>query len=101
MGFSAIISAPLHQQANEDLEAQGFGSDNFSVPLWLGDDTVPASYGMNVAGELSDFKAAVEAITDVSIREAPPGTVEFDEHVASLGLKREPSFAPEQHGVLI
>jgi hypothetical protein len=95
MGFSAIIAAPLVAEANAALEAQGFGPDNFSVPLWRDPDPVPASYGLNELSNTPNFKAAVETIANVSIRVAQSGAIEFDEHVASLGLKRQLLEVPE------
>jgi len=101
VGFSAIIPFAGGAAANTELESQGFGPENFSVPLWRGDEELPEALGLNASGDSQEFRSACEAIADVSIRDAAPGAVEFDEHVASLGLKREPTLAPEQYGVPI
>jgi hypothetical protein len=90
MGFSAIIATPLHDSANATLEAAGFGPGNFSVALWMGSDPAPMSFGLNGAAENPAFRAAVAAIPNVSIRDAAPEATEFDQHVESLGLSREP-----------
>jgi hypothetical protein len=94
VSFSAIISSDKVSEANLSLEAAGFGPENFSVPLWKDDELAAHSYGLN-SGNNAAFEAAIEALGDVSIRKAAPGTVEFNEHVASLGLKREPTYVPE------
>jgi hypothetical protein len=94
MAFSAIIAAPLHDSANAALEAEGYGPENFSVPLWNATDPIPAAHGLNASGSDPDFRAAVEAIPNVSIRDAAPGAVEFNEHVASLGLQTEQVLIP-------
>ncbi len=99
MGFSAIIPAADVAAANAALEAAGYGESNFSVPLMQGSwkDGDPAdAYGMNVGGNVPDFRAAVAAIPDVDIRDTEPGEVSFDEHAASLGLVREPPVYEDQ-----
>lgn len=101
MGISAIIPATELMAANAALEAAGFGPENFSVPLWRGDALEIDSYGLNAAGHDPNFNAAIEAIPNVSIREAASDAVEFDEHVAEEGLKREPLLVPEQIGAPI
>lgn len=104
MGFSAIIPAADAASANAALETAGYGKDNFSVPLmntpWK-DGNPTDAYGMNVGGEVPDFRDAVAAIPDVDIRDTELGTVTFDEHAASLGLVRAEMTAPEQHEALI
>jgi hypothetical protein len=100
MSFSAIIPASDLDSANVTLEEAGFGPDNFSVPLWRDDEQAVDSYGLNASGLLPEFRLACEGIPNVSIRVAQPGAVEFDEHVTSLGLKREPTPIPEQQGTL-
>jgi hypothetical protein len=95
MGFSAIIPAALQADANAKLEAAGFGPENFSVPLWSGDNPVPAYYGLNEGGDLPAFKDACEIISNVSIRIASSDDVEFDVHVNSLGLRREQYISEE------
>jgi hypothetical protein len=90
MGFSAIIAAQDVGASNDVLEAGGFGPENFSVALWDGGGPDPVAVGLNEAAEKPAFRAAVAAILNVSIRDTPPGVTEFDEHVASLGLDREP-----------
>lgn len=93
MGFSAIIPTTEVASANAALEAAGYGQGNFSVPLkiapWAeGDDNV--AYGMNVGGNVPDFRDAVAAIPNVDIRDTDLGAVTFDEHAASLSLVRKP-----------
>lgn len=95
MGFSAIIPAADLDAANTTLEAAGFGPENFSVPLWRGDEQTVDSYGLNASGNNPTFRTACEALANVSIRVAAPGAVEFDEHVAAEGLKREPTPNPD------
>lgn len=93
MGFSAIIPSTEVTSANAALEAVGYGQGNFSVPLMRGpwkDGNPPDAYGMNVGGEVSDFRDAVAAIPNVDIRDTEPGEVTFDEHAADLGLVRKP-----------
>jgi hypothetical protein len=95
MSFSAIIPAVDLDAANAALEAEGFGPGNFSVPLWRAGDPDPDSYGLNASGEAPVFKAACEALANVSVQSAPPGAVGFDTHVEALGLSRtDPGPAP-------
>jgi hypothetical protein len=92
MGFSAIIRAVSAADANAALEAAGYGKDNFSVPLMQGawkDGNPYDAYGMNVGGNVPDFRETVAAIPDVDIRDTDTGTVTFDEHAAALGLARK------------
>lgn len=104
MGFSAIIPAADAISANAALEAAGYGKDNFSVPLmnapWKDGNPYDA-YGMNVGGDVPDFRDAVAVISNVDIQDTAAGTVTFDEHAASLGLVRAEMTAPEQHEALI
>jgi hypothetical protein len=93
MGFSAIIPAADVAAANAALEAVGYGENNFSVPLmsdeWKEGNPHDA-YGMNVGGNVPDFRDAVAAIPNVDIRDTDLGAVTFDEHAASLSLVRKP-----------
>jgi hypothetical protein len=98
MGFSAIIPAVDVADANAVLEAAGFGSDNFVVPLMQGtwrtegfSLSPPAAYGMSVGGNAPDFRDAVAAIPRVDVRDAEGDASEFDQHLAALGLSREPT----------
>lgn len=95
MGFSVIIPAADLDAANASLEAAGFGPDNFAVPLWRGDVQEVDSYGLNIAGDNPGFRAVVEDLPTRSIWEATSGSVEFDQHVAAEGLKREPTPLPD------
>lgn len=94
--FSVIIPVADLASANLALESEGFGAENFSVPLWRGDDPNPDSYGLNALASDPAFRVAIEALPNKSIRDSVSGNVEFNEHVASEGLKREPTFVPDQ-----
>lgn len=98
MSFSAIIPAADAAAANAALKVAGYGENNFSVPLmsdeWKDGNPYDA-YGMNVGGDVPDFRDAVAAIPNVDIRDTAPGTVTFDEHAASLKLTRKPTQPPE------
>lgn len=96
MSFSAIIPAADLDTANASLEEAGFGPDNFSVPLWRGTEPAIDSYGLNASGASPYFRVACDGLQNVSIREAAPGTVEFDEHVAAEGLTRVSPLDPDQ-----
>jgi hypothetical protein len=88
MGFSAIIPVADMDAANATLEAGGFGADNFTVPLREGvSDTEATHGGLNMSGDSSAFKAAVEAVPGVSVQDAPTGTVMFAEHVTAQSLE--------------
>jgi hypothetical protein len=98
MGFSAIIPAVDVADANAALEAAGYGSDNFAVPLmqgpWRTDGfslSPPAAYGMSVGGDVPEFREAVAAIPRVDVRDTEGDTSEFDQHLAVLGLSRKPT----------
>lgn len=87
MGFSAIIPIAQMEAANAALEAAGFGRDNFSVPLRAEGAEVASHAGLNMLGDLPDFKAAVAALPGVSLQDAPAGTVAFEPHVESKNLE--------------
>jgi hypothetical protein len=89
--FSVIIPAVDREAANAALEAEGFGVENFSVPLWRGDEQDPDNYGLNASMDDPAFRAAIEDLPNRSIWDATSGEVEFDQHVAAEGLKREPT----------
>lgn len=93
---SAIIPASDVASANGILEANGYGPNNFSVPLWRGDEPDPDSFGLNIAAPDAAFIALVQGLPGVSLREATSGQVEFDQHVAAEGLKREPTVTVDQ-----
>lgn len=86
MSFSAIILVEHMEAANLALEAQGFGPDNFSVPLRAADADEASHAGLNMLAEDPVFQAAVAAIPNVSIQEAPTGTVLFADHVEAETL---------------
>jgi hypothetical protein len=82
MGFSAIIPIEVAAAANAALEVQGFGAGNFSVPLRSDPTDTEASHAaLNMLAEIPGFREAVAALPGVSILDAPPGTVAFDQHV--------------------
>jgi hypothetical protein len=88
MGFSAIIPVAALEAANAALDAQGFGPDNFSVPLRGGvSDTDATHAGLNMVAEYPAFRAAVAALSGVSIQDTPAGTVAFADHVAAQALE--------------
>lgn len=86
MSFSAIIPVDEMDAANEALEAQGFGPENFSVPLRAAGAEEASHAGLNMLADVPAFRAAVAALPGVSIRDAAPATVEFAEHVADETL---------------
>lgn len=86
MSFSAIIPIEHMEAANLSLEAQGFGSDNFSVPLRAAGAPDASHAGLNMLAEDPAFRAAVAAIPEVSMMDAPPGTVTFEEHTEAETL---------------
>jgi hypothetical protein len=95
MGFSAIIPVDQVIAANAALEAQGFGPNNFSVPLLAAPDGVDLTHlGLNCAADSEALKQAIEAIPGVSIQDAPAGEVHFDSHVEGQGLMQIPSDEP-------
>jgi hypothetical protein len=87
MSFSAIIPVEHMEAANVALEAQGFGPGNFSVPLRTGTEPDASHAGLNCLADAPAFQAAVEAIPNVSMRGAPVGAVEFEQHVQSQALE--------------
>jgi len=59
--FSAIITGDFAAQANADLEAQGYGPRNFSVPAKSAGATGADWVGLH-CWDIPDFRAAVEAL---------------------------------------
>lgn len=66
MNFSAIVPVAHMQSANQALEAQGFGPDNFSVPAFTG---ASPSHAMFHAWSDPIFEAAVAALPNVTIQQ--------------------------------
>jgi len=87
MSFSAIIPVANLDAANAALEAQGFGPENFSVPLRAAGAEEASHAGLNMMGDDPAFQAAVAALPGVSLQTAPAGTVAFDEHVQDEALE--------------
>lgn len=92
MGFSAIITDEQKDSANAVLEDQGYGPDNFSVPLVPTADTAaePTHWGMNVLGSNPVFLEVVSNLSGVSVQIASRGIVGFIQHAADLGLVQKP-----------
>lgn len=67
-GFSAIIPVAQMASANAELEEQGFGPDNFSVPAYT---TGQPTHGLFHAWNDPVFQAAVEAIPGVILNALP------------------------------
>jgi hypothetical protein len=86
MPFSAIIPVSETTAANYALNASGYGTRNFTVPL-VGDNQAEIThYGLNCAADAPEFLEAVSRIPNVSVLETTADTTTFDEHAASLGL---------------
>lgn len=68
MSLIAICPVNLLLAANADLESQGFGPNNFSVPAYVGSG---AQYGAFHAWDNAAFAAAVKALGGVAWQEGP------------------------------
>lgn len=90
MTFSAIISATQTEAANATLESAGFGPGNFSVPLRTGSgpaDRAATHVGLQCIANAPTFRAAVGAISGVSITDGALLQVTFGAHVAAEALE--------------
>jgi hypothetical protein len=87
MSFSAIIPAANMEAANAALAAQGYGEDNFSIPLRAAGAPAATHVGLNMLADYPAFRAAIAALPDVSLQDAPIGTVAFDAHVEDEALE--------------
>jgi hypothetical protein len=99
MGFSIIVPAVSLDDAEAALTAAGYGTGNFVVPLMQGawvEDHPHAAYALASSGSDPVMKEAVSAIPHVSIHEWPDDASEFDQHLAALGLSREPTPEPTE-----
>lgn len=84
MNFSATVPVASLQAANDALEAQGFGPDNFSVPLYAGPT---ASFALLTAWGDPLFEAAVAALPDVNMVYGPDPIVTTEQVSADADVE--------------